>query len=126
MKAQKLFLGNIVTMDEQQTRAKAMVVQDGKIEFVGSKEDALSFVDSDTEVIDLESSYYPYKLRLYAVWETTGRPMFFFESFRRALNFSRSSCSSLMCVYLLKYISSLWPIMAAAFLVEIIPGTTAL
>lgn len=48
--------GNIVTMDEQQTRAQAMVVQDGKIAFVGSKEDAIAMIDDNTEVINLESS----------------------------------------------------------------------
>ena len=48
----KVIYGNIVTMDEKQPRAQAMAVRDGKITFVGTKDDAKAYVAKDIEVID--------------------------------------------------------------------------
>ncbi len=55
MNANKVIYGNIVTMNEQQPRAEAMAIQDGKIVFVGTKDDAQAFLDKDTEVVDFGS-----------------------------------------------------------------------
>lgn len=52
MAADKVIYGNIVTMNEKQPRAQAMTVRDGKITFVGTKDDAKAYVTKDTEVID--------------------------------------------------------------------------
>lgn len=60
MKADKLYLGNIITMDEIKPRAQALTVKDGLIQYVGSEETARSLCDENTEVIDLgENCVYP-------------------------------------------------------------------
>lgn len=60
MNTNKVVYGNIVTMNERQPRAQAMVIKDGKIAFVGAKEDMREFIDSYTEVIDFGSeTVYP-------------------------------------------------------------------
>lgn len=60
MKAEKVYLGNIITMDERKPRAEAIAVKDGLIQYVGSKDMALSLCDENTEVIDLgTNSIYP-------------------------------------------------------------------
>lgn len=58
--AQKLILGNFVTMEENRPTAKAMTVIDGRIQFIGSVETALTLCDDDTEVMDYGENYlYP-------------------------------------------------------------------
>ncbi|MCQ2501649.1 MAG: amidohydrolase [Lachnospiraceae bacterium] len=60
MKAQKLYLGNIVTMNETKPVAEAICVADGKILYVGSEKTARTLCDENTEVIDLgENTIYP-------------------------------------------------------------------
>ena len=60
MFANKMIYGNIVTMNEKDPRAQAIAIKDGKIAFVGSKNDAQAFLDTDTEVIDFGSkTVYP-------------------------------------------------------------------
>lgn len=60
MKADKLYLGNVITMDERKPRAEAVAVKDGLIQYVGSREIALSLCDEKTEVIDFgENTIYP-------------------------------------------------------------------
>jgi len=46
--------GNIYTMDETQPVANAVVVKNGDILFVGSSENAMSYIGEETRVIDLE------------------------------------------------------------------------
>lgn len=55
MYADKLIYGNIVTMNENQPRAQAMAIKDGKIVFVGAKDEAQAFLGKDTEVVDFGS-----------------------------------------------------------------------
>ena len=50
--ADSVFLGKIVTMDDKGTVAEAAAVQDGKIIFVGSVEEANEYVGPDTLVYD--------------------------------------------------------------------------
>lgn len=60
MQADKIFLGNVITMDEANPNAEAVVVSDGLISYVGSKDKALEYKGDKTEVIDLGSnSIYP-------------------------------------------------------------------
>ena len=60
MKAQKLFLGNICTMDEVKPFAKAMTVVDGKIQYVGSVKNAKALCDGNTKVFDYSDKFiYP-------------------------------------------------------------------
>lgn len=60
MKADKIFLGNIITMDERKPYAEAVAVKDGLILYVGSERIARSLVDDRTEVIDLKgNTIYP-------------------------------------------------------------------
>lgn len=67
MKAQKLFLGNICTMDEVKPFAKAMTVVDGKIQYVGSVKNAKALCDEKTEVFDYGDKYiYPGFLEAHA------------------------------------------------------------
>lgn len=46
--------GNVLTMDEDNPRAQAVLVQGDKIVAVGSDEEITSQIDADTEVIDLK------------------------------------------------------------------------
>ena len=56
----KLFLGNVLTVDENNTKVEAVVVNDGIIEYVGNKEEAAKLIDNETEIIDYKNNYiYP-------------------------------------------------------------------
>lgn len=56
----KLILGNIVTVDENCSSAKAVLVDNGLIEYVGTKEKALELIDNNTEVMDYGDNFiYP-------------------------------------------------------------------
>ncbi|MCQ2565731.1 MAG: amidohydrolase [Clostridia bacterium] len=60
MKAEKLFLGNVITMNETKPTAEAVCVRDGKIFYVGSEKTARTLCDENTKVIDLgENTIYP-------------------------------------------------------------------
>lgn len=60
MKADKLYLGNVITMADHKQRAEAIAVKDGLIQYVGSEKIARSLCDENTEVIDLGDNYiYP-------------------------------------------------------------------
>lgn len=60
MTTTKVFLGNVITMDEKNPRAQAIVVKDGVIVAVGSKESIESFINDNTEMIDFGDSFiYP-------------------------------------------------------------------
>ena len=60
MKAEKLFLGNFITMDEVPPVAEAVTVVDGRIQYVGSEEIARTYCDENTEVVDYTGKYiYP-------------------------------------------------------------------
>ncbi len=48
------FNGEIITVDDTQNEAEAILVEDGKITKVGSKEDVFKLVDETTEKVDLE------------------------------------------------------------------------
>lgn len=56
MKANKLYLGSVITMDERKPRAEAVAVKDGLIMYVGSADFARSLCDESTEIIDLGSN----------------------------------------------------------------------
>lgn len=59
-KAQQLFLGKICTLDESQPYAEALTVADGKIQFVGSAQEAEKFCDGKTEIFDYSDKFiYP-------------------------------------------------------------------
>lgn len=60
MKADKLYLGNVITMDDYKQRAEAVAVKDGLILYVGDAAIARSLCDENTEVIDLgKNTIYP-------------------------------------------------------------------
>ena len=60
MKAEKLILGNFITMDEVKPFAKAVTVCNGRIQYVGSLERAESLCDEQTIVLDYgENFVYP-------------------------------------------------------------------
>lgn len=60
MKAEKLILGNFITMDEVKPFAKAVTVRGGRIQYVGSLERAESLCDEQTIVLDYgENFIYP-------------------------------------------------------------------
>lgn len=59
-KADKLFLGNFITMDEVDPYAKALTIKGNKIQYVGSVETARLLCDKDTEIVDYGDNYiYP-------------------------------------------------------------------
>lgn len=59
-KAEKLYLGNITTMEDVKPIAKAMTVIGNKIQYVGSVETAKALCDDKTEVFDFGDKYiYP-------------------------------------------------------------------
>ncbi|MDO5847812.1 MAG: amidohydrolase [Methanocorpusculum sp.] len=65
--ADKVFLGNVITVDDANPVAEAVAVKDGIILFVGSKKDAEKFCDENTEVIDFgDNSIYPGFLEAHA------------------------------------------------------------
>ena len=56
----KVLLGNIITVDDKNSKEEAIIFNDGIIEFVGSKIDALNKIDGECEVIDYKDNYiYP-------------------------------------------------------------------
>lgn len=56
----KLILGNVVTVDNNNTITEAIIVEDGIIKYVGSKSKALTLITNDYEVIDYKNKYiYP-------------------------------------------------------------------
>ena len=60
MKAEKIILGNVITMDAFKPYAQAIAVADGKIIYVGSKEAAMKLKGDNTQVLDYGSnSIYP-------------------------------------------------------------------
>lgn len=60
MKAEKIILGNVITMDAFKPYAEAIAVADGKIIYVGSKEAAMKLKGDNTQVLDYGSnSIYP-------------------------------------------------------------------
>lgn len=60
MKAEKLYLGNIITMDEVKPRAEALTVIGDKIQYVGSEKTARLLCDENTEVFDFKGqTIYP-------------------------------------------------------------------
>lgn len=55
----KLFLGNVITADDNNPTAQAIIVNDGVIEFVGGKQEAINLA-GDCEVVDYKDNYiYP-------------------------------------------------------------------
>ena len=59
-KAEKLYLGNITTLDDVKPIAKALTVVGDRIQYVGSIETAKSLCDEKTEVFDFGENYiYP-------------------------------------------------------------------
>ena len=60
MATRKLILGNVITMDEKNPTAQAIVVDANKIEYVGSVEQAKALCNGDVEVLDFTNKYiYP-------------------------------------------------------------------
>ena len=49
---QKLFLGNIITMDDKRPFAKAAIVKNGVFSYIGSEEDARKLASGDAKVLD--------------------------------------------------------------------------
>ena len=59
-KAEKIYLGNVITMNDKKPYAEAVAVKDGIIMYVGSESIARSLSDSNTEIIDLKgNTIYP-------------------------------------------------------------------
>ena len=59
-KAEKIYLGNVITMNDKKPYAEAIAVKDGIIMYVGSESIARSLSDSNTEIIDLKgNTIYP-------------------------------------------------------------------
>ena len=59
-KADCLVIGNVITMDEDNPRAEAVVVKDGIIQFVGERKDAEQYCTDKTKVMDYgTASVYP-------------------------------------------------------------------
>ena len=60
MSADKLILGDIITMEPGHPRAEALTVKDGRIQFAGSEETARALCGEATEVLDYRGSFvYP-------------------------------------------------------------------
>ena len=60
MKADKLILGNIVTLDPRNPILKAVTVKDGLVQYVGSERIARQLCDENTEIMDYGENYiYP-------------------------------------------------------------------
>ncbi|MBQ0018809.1 MAG: amidohydrolase [Clostridiales bacterium] len=60
MKADKIYLGNVITMEEDFPVAEAVAVAEGEIVFVGSAADAEAYKDETTELIDYgNNTIYP-------------------------------------------------------------------
>lgn len=60
MKAQELILGNIITLDDNTPFGEAIIVNNGRINFVGNKKEAKELCDENTIVLDYKDNYiYP-------------------------------------------------------------------
>ena len=60
MAADKLIIGNCITVDENNPYAQALTIKDGRIEFVGDLEEARTHCDNNTEILDYSGKYiYP-------------------------------------------------------------------
>ncbi len=60
MKADKIFLGNIITMDKHRPYAEALTIVNGRITYVGDKDVAEKLCDDKTKVYDYTGKYiYP-------------------------------------------------------------------
>ncbi|MDO4483198.1 MAG: amidohydrolase [Clostridia bacterium] len=60
MKADKLILGNIMTLDPRGAMLPAMTVKDGKVQYIGTEKIARQLCDEHTEVLDFGDNYiYP-------------------------------------------------------------------
>ena len=60
MSNKKMFLGNVITMDDNNPNAEAVVINDNIIEYVGDKQHAKELCDDKTEIIDYGNKYiYP-------------------------------------------------------------------
>ncbi|MDO4494079.1 MAG: amidohydrolase [Clostridia bacterium] len=60
MKADKLYLGNIITLDPRNPVLKAMTVKDGLVQYIGTEKIARQLCDEHTEVIDFgDNCIYP-------------------------------------------------------------------
>ena len=66
MKAEKIILGNVITMDAFKPYAEAIAVADGKIIYVGSKDAAMKLQGDKTMVLDL--SYHNQCYNIYRLW----------------------------------------------------------
>lgn len=67
VKADRLVLGNIITVNEYKPVAEAFTVKDGIIQFVGSEAGARAMCDGHTEVLDFSGNYvYPGFLEAHA------------------------------------------------------------
>ncbi len=55
-----LYIGNVITMDEENPTAEAFLVKDGKITYIGSEEEARKLCSPNTEIKNFGSKYiYP-------------------------------------------------------------------
>lgn len=60
MKADKLVIGNIVTLDPRYSVMEAMTIKDGLVQYVGSLAMAKKLCDENTEIMDYSNNYvYP-------------------------------------------------------------------
>lgn len=59
-KRKKVYLGNVITVDDNNPNAEAIVVNGEIIEYVGNKEEALKIAGNNAEIIDYKENYiYP-------------------------------------------------------------------
>ena len=58
--ADVMFVGNIITMDKENPRANAMTVKSGKVQYVGTLDEARKYCGDKTEVLEYPKAYiYP-------------------------------------------------------------------
>lgn len=58
--ADRILIGNVITMDKDSTVAQAVAFKDGKVLFVGSKEDAQKYRGKHTDLVNYgTASIYP-------------------------------------------------------------------
>lgn len=55
--ADRILIGNVITIDKDCTVAQAVAFKDGKVLFVGSKEDAQEYRGKHTVVNDYEATF---------------------------------------------------------------------
>ena len=79
MKADKLILGNIYTLDARYPMLKALTVKDGLVQYVGSPEIARQLCDEHTEVLDFGDNYiYPGIIEAHCHGSIAGTRLAFF------------------------------------------------